>query len=182
MTLRTVLTATVATSIFLVAGCNKQQHSVPTRDGTAGNVIARDITPSALPDGGFKAQITVVNPPAKLRAGQKESIPVRVKNVSHVMWYARGAEVNANPGNKFYLAVGNRWLRAEGEQLVTNMDGRYGLPKNLKPGEEVEVSLQITAPKDAGEYILEVDLVQEQVAWFSDKGSPTAKVKVAVVQ
>jgi len=40
----------------------------------------------------------------------------------------------------------------------------------------------ITAPKEPGEYVLEVDLVQEQVAWFRDKGSATAKTKVTVVR
>jgi hypothetical protein len=180
MTLRTVLSAIVASSIFLVAGCSKQQ-SAPTKDGTPGNV-ARNITPSALADNGFKATITLVDPPTKLRAGQKQVINVRIKNASDVFWYARGAEINNSPSNKFYLAAGDRWLNAADEKLVTDMDGRYGLDRDLKPGEETEVPLLITAPKEPGEYILEVDLVQEQVAWFHDKGSPSAKVKVAVVQ
>jgi hypothetical protein len=29
---------------------------------------------------------------------------------------------------------------------------------------------------------LEIDLIQEQVAWFSEKGSTTAKAKVTVVK
>jgi hypothetical protein len=62
------------------------------------------------------------------------------------------------------------------------MDGRYGISKDLRPGEETEVPLAITAPASPGDYILEVDLVQEQVAWFSDKGSHTARVKVTVVK
>jgi hypothetical protein len=97
------------------------------------------------------------------------------------MWWARGAPVNPRSDNKFYLAAGNRWLKADGT-LQTNMDGRYGLGKDLKTGEETEVPLVITAPKDPGEYTLEVDLLQEQVSWFSDKGSPTAKVKITVVK
>ena len=62
------------------------------------------------------------------------------------------------------------------------MDGRIGIGKDLNPGEETEVSLLVQAPKDPGEYELEVDLVQEQVAWFHDKGSPTVKTKVTVVK
>ena len=62
------------------------------------------------------------------------------------------------------------------------MDGRYGIGKDLKPGEETEVPLLVAAPKEPGEYILEVDLVQEQVGWFSEKGSPTARAKVTVVR
>lgn len=136
---------------------------------------------AALPDNGFKAQVELVNPPAKLRVGEKVTLQVKVRNGSDVTWFARGGEINNNPDNKFYLAAGNRWLQPDGK-LVTNMDGRYGLGKDLKPGEETSVPLQVTAPNQPGEYLLEVDIVQEQVAWFSDKGSPTAKTKVTVVR
>ena len=164
---------------FVAAACS----SKPTVNTNAGN---QNRPPSkkeaaALPEAGFRAQITLVEPPAKLRAGQKETIQVRLKNASDVMWYSRGGEINTNPDNRFYIAAGDRWLKPD-NTLVTNMDGRYGISKDLRPGEETEVPLQITAPKEPGDYILEVDLVQEQVAWFSDKGSPTAKAKVTVVR
>lgn len=139
------------------------------------------IEPTALPNNGFKAELALVEPPQKLRSGQKETVRVKIKNASDVMWWAQGAPANTRPDNKFYIAAGNRWLKSDGT-LLTNMDGRYGLGKDLKPGEETEVPLLITAPKDPGEYTLEIDLVQEQVAWFSDKGSPTAKAKVTVVK
>lgn len=138
--------------------------------------------PSALPDTAFKASITLVDPPEKLRVGQKETIQVKVKNASDTMWYARGARVNTNPDNRFYLAVGNRWLNTRDEKLITDMDGRFGLDRDLKPGEETEVPLVVTAPGEPGEYTLVVDLVQEQVSWFHEKGSPTASVKIMVLR
>jgi len=137
--------------------------------------------PSALPSSGFRATITLVDPPDKLRAGQKETVRLKIKNNSEVMWWARGAPVNTRSDNKFYLAAGNRWLKADGT-LLTNMDGRYGISKDLAPGEETELTLGVTAPKDPGEYFLEIDVVQEGVAWFSDKGSPTAKTRISVVK
>lgn len=138
-------------------------------------------TPGPLPDAAFKAQLTLPELPPKLRAGQKETIQVRIKNASDVFWWSRGGEVNDRPDNFYYIAAGNRWLKPDGS-LVTDMDGRYGISKDLKPGEETEIPLVVTAPKEPGEYLLEVDLVQEQVAWFSDKGSPTARAKVTVVR
>jgi hypothetical protein len=137
--------------------------------------------PSALPSSAFKAEITLIDPPTKLRTGQKETIRVKIKNNSDVKWWARGARVNTSSNNKFYIAAANRWLKADGS-LLTNMDGRYGIPKDLAPGEETECPLVVTAPQQPGEYTLEIDLVQEQVAWFSDKGSPTAKTKITVVK
>jgi hypothetical protein len=163
---------------FLVCGCSKQT-TTPSSPAAA---IDRSKTPSALPDNGFKAAISLTDPPAKLRAGEKATIQIKIKNASDVLWYARGAQFNDSSDTKFIMAAGDRWLNAADEKLVTDMDGRHGLNKDLKPGEETEIPLTITAPKEPGDYILEVDLVQEQVAWFHDKGSPTAKTKVTVVK
>jgi hypothetical protein len=172
------LLALVLACALLAAGCGRKPA------GDAGDKAAAPApakTPGPLPDSGFKAQLTLPDAPAKLRAGQKETVQVHIKNDSPVFWWARGGEVNERNDNWFYIAAGNRWLKADGS-LVTDMDGRYGISKDLKPGEETEVPLAVTAPKEPGEYILEVDLVQEQVAWFSDRGSPTARAKVTVVR
>ena len=159
------------------AGCRQGGDDTANTAGTP----APAKTPGALPETGFKAQLSLPEAPAKLRAGQKESVMVRVKNASDVYWWWRGGEVNDRNDNRFYIAAGNRWLKPDGT-LVTDMDGRYGISKDLRPGEETEIPLAVVAPKEPGEYILEVDLVQEQVAWFSDKGSPTARAKVTVVR
>lgn len=164
---------------LLLAACGSDRPGTTTAN--LNNVNTEPERPCAsapLPDNGYKAKITLSDPPAKLRPGQKQIIQVKVQNSGEALWKVRGC----GEDNKFYIATGNQWLKAEGEQLVTRMDGRHGLPNNLKPGEEVEVPLQITAPNEPGEYILEVDLVQEQVAWFHEKGSETAKVKVTVVR
>jgi hypothetical protein len=175
------LTAALLFCTFLISialiGCSKNPSATSgSAPGVSGPKVA-----GPLADNAFKAQIDVTNAPAKLRAGEKVSIEVHVKNSSDAVWYARGGDVNPNPDNKFYIAVGNRWSQQD-DKLVTNMDGRYGLDKNLKPGESTTVPLQVTAPGAPGDYLLEIDLIQEQVAWFSDKGSPTAKIKVSVVR
>jgi hypothetical protein len=181
MKLKALLTAVAIMLNLAFAGC-RGNRSGTTSVNSGGSQTSDGKTPAALPDNGFKAVLTIDNAPAKLRTGEKATIQVKVKNASGVVWYARGAEVNNSSDNKFYLAAGDRWLNAADEKLVTDMDGRYGLNKNLRPGEETEVPLTVTAPKEPGSYVLEVDLVQEQVAWFHDKGSPTAKAKVTVVR
>ena len=174
MKIRNVLLALVICGSLAASGCSKSQSN------NSAAAAARSDVPSALPDNGFKAILSVADPTTRLRTGQKEAIQVHIKNASDVLWYARGAAVNSASSNKFYLAVADRWLKADGEKLVTDMDGRYGLPRDLKPGEEAKVALLVTAPKEPGDYILELDLVQEQVAWFHDKGSGTARVKIQV--
>jgi hypothetical protein len=168
-------------SVFLWACSGKVSNPGQPASQTVVTKAAPPAEPMALSDKGFKAAISLVDPPAKLRTGQKETVRVKIKNNSEVMWWARGAPVNTRGDNRFYLAAGNRWLKPDGG-LVSNMDGRYGIGKDLAPGEETEVPLVITAPKDPGDYLLEIDMIQEQVAWFSDKGSPTAKTKITVVK
>jgi hypothetical protein len=175
-----MLTAAVAVLAFGV-GCRGRQPAAANSAAANTSQPAPAKTPGPLPEAAFKAQITLPDAPAKLRAGQKETVQVRVKNASDVFWWSRGGEVNERNDNWFYIAAGNRWLKPDGS-LVTDMDGRYGISKDLKPGEETEIPLLITAPKEAGDYLLEVDLVQEQVGWFGDKGSPTARTKVTVVR
>ncbi|PYT03082.1 MAG: hypothetical protein DMF65_05000, partial [Acidobacteria bacterium] len=170
MKTRAVLTAFALA--FALGACGKKKSATNANAANA-NRAAASRTPGPLPDAGFKAQITLPDPPAKLRAGEKARVQVHIRNASDVFWWARGGETNTRDDNKFYLAAGDRWLKGDGS-LVTDMDGRYGIGKDLKPGEETEVPLLVTAPKEPGDYLLEVDLVQEQVGWFSDKGSPTA--------
>jgi len=173
--------------VLLIAGCvtlaiacsPKKPANTAAPAASATPVVSKVAGP--LPDRGFKAQVTLADPPAQLRAGQKEVITIKVKNASDVIWWAVGGEKNERPDNKFYIAVGNRWLDKDGKP-TSETEGHHGMAKDLKPGEETETTLEITAPKQPGEYILSLDMVQEGVTWFGDKGSPTTKAKVTVVK
>jgi hypothetical protein len=46
----------------------------------------------------------------------------------------------------------------------------------MKPQQEVEVSITVTAPKRPGQYRLEFDVVQESVLWFQSMGSATIQI------
>ncbi len=154
-------------------GTSRVETAPPSKPKTTG--------PSALPNEGFKAQITLVDPPTKLHAGQNETLKLHVKNASTVTWWMRGAEINPASDNKFYISAGYHWLDKDSKRL-SGLEGHNAIPKDLKAGEETDMTLQIAAPKEPGEYTLEVDMVQEQVAWFKEKGSQTATSKVAVVK
>ncbi|MGH9871902.1 MAG: hypothetical protein ACRD9S_05470 [Pyrinomonadaceae bacterium] len=130
---------------------------------------------SPLSDDAFKAIITMPAPLSRLHAGQKETIQVVVKNASDYLWSARG-----EASDKFFLRAGDIWLEANGKTLVNNLDGRSTVPHDLYPGEEATLPLQITAPAAPGDSVLEIDMVQEGVAWFKDKGSTPLRIKVTV--
>ncbi len=178
MKLRIALLAAAVVFVIALAGCKPKTTTSPAQTG---NPPAVSKLAGPLPDRGFKAQITLPDPPLKLRAGQKENITFKIKNISDVVWWQRGGELSDRSDNKFYLAAGNRWLDKDGKRTA-DTEGHNGIPKDLKPGDEAEMSLLITAPKEPGEYTIELDMVQEGVAWFGDKGSPTTKAKVTVVR
>jgi hypothetical protein len=64
--------------------------------------------------------------------------------------------------------------------MVAMDDGRTSLEQDLDPGESAIVPLVIEAPGQPGRYILEFDMVEEEVAWFGDLGSPTLQLQVRV--
>jgi hypothetical protein len=80
-----------------------------------------------------------------------------------------------------HICVANHWLRQDGTIAIFD-DARTLLPKTIGPGERFEVPLRVRAPGEPGEYLLEIDLVQEFVCWFAEKGSTTARSAVKVSQ
>ena len=164
-------TLTIALLIFGIALAGCKTYDVTHKPTIDSHVTQPDMS---LPDNAYKAQLALAEPLSKLGPGQKQEIMVRVTNKSNALWIVYGSE-----GLKYRVAVGNSWLDNKG-QLLTNMDGRHGLPENLKPGESVVVPLPITAPAKPGDYILQLDMVQELVTWFADKGSETLKINVKV--
>ena len=127
-----------------------------------------------LPAEGFRAELSVKNPPAVLRAKKQAAIPVRIRNVSPVTWLAR-----ERGGSPHQVSLGNHWLDEAGNTAI-NDDGRSALLRNLGPGETTELSLIVNAPATTGRYVLEIDLLQEGVSWFGLKGSRTVRLPVEI--
>jgi hypothetical protein len=127
-----------------------------------------------LPENAFHAEISVLDPPPVLRAGAQATIRVRVKNVSDATWFGRKWTAES-----LQVALGNHWLDQNGKTLI-NDDGRSPLLKDLRPGEESELSLIVNTPHTPGEYVLEIDMVQEGVSWFGLRGSRTQRIRITV--
>lgn len=162
-------------------GCSTGNTNRLSTEAPKSTPQATPAGPHALPNEGFKAQVTLVDPPAKMRASESQTLKLHVKNESSLTWWMRGAEINPASDNKFYIGAGYHWLDKDSKR-VNGLEGHNAIPRDLKSGEAADMTLQVTAPKDPGEYSLEVDMVQEQVAWFKEKGSPTAIAKVTVVK
>ena len=127
----------------------------------------------ALPDDAFRAELTVDAVPEILQPGEHALVDVRVRNAGPATFPATGRE------GWYQVSVGNHWLDAGGTQVVVD-DGRAALPEDVAPGASVQLELEVTAPDARGAYRLEVDCVQEGVAWFADRGSTTSTTRVKV--
>jgi hypothetical protein len=142
-------------------------------------VAVPDETATAAQDprtaGKYRARILVTQPPAVMKAGVKETLQVRVKNGGNMIWMARAPQGWMNS-----VTLGDRWLSADENDVVNDLDSRAVLPHDVKPGEEVELTLTVTPPAVPGVYTLELDMVQEGVTWFYDQGSPTLRWQVKV--
>ena len=58
----------------------KQSPPVTTNTSTANNKPAASKMAGPLPDEGFKAEVSIPDPPAKLRTGEVEVINIKVKH------------------------------------------------------------------------------------------------------
>lgn len=128
----------------------------------------------ALEDDAYRTQITLLEPLVNVEAGTKTTVRVKIKNTSNVTWPSF-----EDSHGKYNISLGNHWLNEAGRTIVSD-DGREPLPKTLEPNEEVEVSLTVSIPAQSDTYVLELDMVHEQIAWFKDKGSQTLRIPVKV--
>jgi hypothetical protein len=76
--------------------------------------------------------------------------------------------------------VGNHWRSAKDGALVIQDDGRAHFFDDVPAGGSQDVTLEIRTPKKAGDYFLDIDLVQEEVAWFAEHGMTPDRIPVRV--
>jgi hypothetical protein len=119
------------------------------------------------PGSWYGAQYAPTEAALSLRPAEVRATSVRVTNTGQMTWTAGGA---------FHLAY--HWYDTGGRKLE---DGRRTLlPRDVAPGEAVVLRAELQAPPAEGRYVLAWDMVQERVAWFSDRGVTPATVPVHV--
>jgi SAM-dependent methyltransferase len=114
-----------------------------------------------LPASGMRAEIRYSAKLLRVPPASRVHLIVRALNVSDTLWPARGRE-----DGHFSIRLGNHWRSRWRKRLLRLDDGRGELPRDLAPGEEVEIGIDITTPEKPGRYLLELEMVQEHVAWF----------------
>lgn len=136
----------------------------PAPVGRAGATVGEP-----LPATAYRAGLAV-RAPAWVAPGAGFLVRVGVTNESPVPWPST---------DRSGVALANRWFDERGVD-VCSVDGSAALPAALPPGGSVELDLLATAPAAPGRFVLELDMVDEGVAWFGDEGSRPGRLPIEV--
>jgi ubiquinone/menaquinone biosynthesis C-methylase UbiE len=129
-------------------------------------------TPDSLNPGLLRASIqTPDGDSVRAAASSEVQLRTRVSNLGNTLW-RQGREQRGT------VALGGHLFS---QDALLELDFlRAALPKDVAPGESVELPLVFRAPERAGTYLLELDMVDEGIAWFEKRGSRTARVELVV--
>ncbi|MBF0529415.1 MAG: hypothetical protein HQK55_09115 [Deltaproteobacteria bacterium] len=129
---------------------------------------------SSLPDNGFNADLVVEPPSGRIESSALFNLLVKITNLSSTAWPALGLD-----DGTYCICLSYHWLRLDGRMFI--FDGlRTSLPYDMSPGAEILLDAVIKAPYMSGNYILEVDMLQEGVTWFGAKGSKTPRTTITI--
>lgn len=128
---------------------------------------------TALPPSGFRAQLSARSVPSTLRAGEMVTFDVTVTNLGDASWPHTGS-----PGTSFAVMLSYHWIRQGGP--VASEGIRSDLLLDLAAGARTTLNAKVQAPDTPGDYVLELDMVQEGVAWFKDRGSTAPQIPMRV--
>lgn len=107
--------------------------------------------------------------PSGLFVGEALIVELELANCGRAPWLTSGA---------YPVRVGYRWLNAAGFPVVAD-GGRAALPAPVPPGMLVRAELRVEAPPEPGNYTLQIELLEEGMAWFSHHGIPPLNLAVS---
>ncbi len=131
-------------------------------------------TDSRFP-GGLSAKIKLQPESLVVGAGEEIILRARVENDGRSVWLPRAAGVGAvQLGCHVYDGSGKVFHQSYHWEALMEGDGVPVMPK-----ETVDVTVNMP-PLPEGEYILEFDMVSNEVSWFAQNRSPTVRVSLKV--
>jgi hypothetical protein len=114
------------------------------------------------------------HPPPSMSRADPLPLTLRAQNTGQAVWLAEAHE------DRGAVRLGWRWFKAD--QLVPGSEGRSMLAYDVLPGQSYEFKVSIDPPGGSGLYTLQLGLVSEGVAWFSDLDSPPTQLTMEIAQ
>lgn len=129
----------------------------------AAEILDRDI---------YDVQWGTIEAPDEVLAEDIFTLLTSVRNLSAYPWPAKDV---------VRVKLSYRWRSPSGE-TISGAQLRTELSGEVAAGDWLEVEQFIQAPDDPGDYLLELDLVREHAAWFSDEnGGNTLRLPLKVL-
>ena len=122
-------------------------------DGAPGDLFARF----------YDGRLSVLDAPSEVAPASVFEVTVAIENRGNAVW----TSVSQFPVYASY-------------HLQSYDNPRTPLPSAIGPGQRVTMAVHVTAPREPGDYVVEIDLVHEFVAWFASKGLESRAVPFRV--
>jgi hypothetical protein len=132
-------------------------------------LLCKKVSDPKIPDsrapGELRAEIELLSEwPGSFGPGENFSIKLRIRNAGDTLWLGgkfmrRGAVM---PGVKIVDVSG---------AVLDEFHGEPALPRAVAPNESTVIVLERAAPDQPGNYTIKIDLVNQHVCWFEERGS-----------
>ncbi|HVS20690.1 MAG TPA: methyltransferase domain-containing protein, partial [Pyrinomonadaceae bacterium] len=155
--------ATLPTNYYYLT-CKKVAEGAPA-----------SIVPDSRRPGLLRARIALREPVREcLEPGQKLLLDLEIQNIGDTLWLA-----SRHPRAGVVMPAVR--VFDEAGTLVDEFHGQPALPRAVAPGETVRLKIEYAAPQRGGQYTLKLDLVDQHVCWFEEKGSEPLTVRFEVI-
>jgi 2-polyprenyl-3-methyl-5-hydroxy-6-metoxy-1,4-benzoquinol methylase len=140
--------------------------------------VAEHAPASSVPDsrepGVLRAEITLGSDwPGQFSAGGLFRADLVVRNAGDTLWL----------GGKFLrrgvVTIGVKVLNEAGE-VVDEFHGEPALPRAVGPNESCAVTLERACPAALGRYSIRIDLIDQHICWFEERGSEPLTLPLVV--
>jgi 2-polyprenyl-3-methyl-5-hydroxy-6-metoxy-1,4-benzoquinol methylase len=128
-----------------------------------------DTGPATMPDSRvpnlLRASINLPSKfPGSFAPGSPINFQVAVSNTGDTLWLVSRAAPRGT------VRLGIKMLDEAGA-TVDEFHGVPALPHAMAPTERVELSITCSAPLATGNYVLKIDLLDQDICWFAERGS-----------
>ncbi|MDO8737137.1 MAG: hypothetical protein Q7K29_08685 [Thermoleophilia bacterium] len=118
----------------------------------------------------FNAEIKVDDQPGVMMPDTAYQLTVSIKNTGTEAWYSLG---------KYPIGLSYHLFDQDGNPVKLE-NYRENIRHRVEPGEEITMPIYLTTPDRPGSYLVQFDLVQENVGWFEDRGNNTTVLRIEV--
>jgi len=144
---------------------------IKVAEGVPASSVPDSRTPSVL-----RAEFTLREPPpARVDAGGKLTLALTIRNTGDTLWL-NGQTLRAG------VVMPGVIVRDERGDIVSEVHGHPMLPRAIAPGQSSAIDIPCPVPSVAGSYTVTIDLVDQQVCWFAERGSQPLVFSLQVLE